>query len=507
MICIQRAPAQRLSRVFPAVVVLSLSPALFAQFRGGSDWSTSGNDAQRSSWVRTDPKISPATLAAPGFQLLWKVKLGNDPLSAPVLLDRYIGYRGFRTYAFVGGNAASAAGLDTDLGRIEWQKKFEAKVAAGSASCPGGSVALARPASSALPSTTAGRFGGMGGRGGPAKSGVGDPLEGAVTLAQVAANRPPSPPPTAPAANQPAPPAPAPRGFGPRPTFLYALSSDGAFHTMYVSNGEESEPPIPFLPPNANVSDFSVVDGVAYAATTNKCGPASDGLWALDLATKTAVNWQGAMTGGEAAFGPSGAYLTAAGKLLALDQKTLAVAASYDAGQPFSTAPLLFDYKTKVLAAAAAKDGTLYLVDSASPTVAAAKSPAGDPDPYALASWQTTAETRWIIATSASSITAWKIADRNGNLALQQAWTSHDVQSPAAPLVINGVLFALQRGDRSHNSVLYALDATTGKKLWTSGDTVSSFVPKSGGLAAGGSSIYFGTHDGTLWAFGFPIEH
>ena len=95
----------RIPHVSKPLIFLSLSCALFAQFRGGSDWSTKGSDAHRSSWVRTDPKISPASFAAPGFQMIWKLKLGNEPLSAPVLLDRYIGYRGFRTYAFVGGNA------------------------------------------------------------------------------------------------------------------------------------------------------------------------------------------------------------------------------------------------------------------------------------------------------------------------------------------------------------------------------------------------------------------
>jgi outer membrane protein assembly factor BamB len=493
--------------ILRAVVFLTLSAALFAQFRGGSDWSTNGGDAQRSSWVRTDPKISPASVAAPGFQLEWKVKLGNEALAAPVLLDRYIGYRGFRTYAFVGGSGESAFALDSDLGRVEWQKRFTARAYGSGGSCPGGTMAqLTRPVGAAFPSANAGRFGG--GRGGPAKSGVGEPLEGAVTLAQIAANRPPNPPPppVPTAANRPAV-APAGGGFGPRPTFLYGLSSDGDFHIMYVSNGEEAEAPIKFLPPNASVSDLSVVDGVAYATTTNHCGGVPDGVWALDLTAKTVTNCQGSLAGGEAAFGPSGAYLTAGSKLVSLDQKTLAAGATYDAGQPFSTAPLAFEYKGKTLIAAATKDGAIHLVDTAAPSVAAAKSAAGDSDPYALASWQTVAETRWIIATGAKSITAWKIADANGALTLQPAWSAHNVSSSSAPLIINGVLFALQRGDPGHNAILFAFDAATGKELWNSGNTIGSFVAKSGGLAAGGSSIYLGTNDGTLWAFGFPIEH
>jgi len=504
MICVSRTGQRPFPGVLKAVIFLGLSSALFGQFRGGSDWSTNGGDAQRTSWVRTDPKITPTSVNANTFQLLWKVKLGNEPLTAPVLLDRYIGYRGFRTYAFVGGQAEDAFGLDSDLGRLEWQKRLSASKGASSGNCQGGMMAgLTRPVSASFPSNTAGRPG-FGGRGGPAKSGVGDPLEGAVTLAQVAANRPPAGPPVATPNARPTPPA---GGFGPRPTLMYALSGDGALHTMYVSNGEEAAPPIPFLPPNANVSDFTVVDGVAYATTTGHCGEAADGLWAADLTTKAVTKWAGSVTGGEAAFGPAAGYVVSDTKLLALDLKTLTAGASYDAGQTFTTAPVVFEYKTKTMIAAATKDGALHLIDGAAPGNAATKSTAGDADPYAVATWQTAAETRWIVVTGPKSITGWKIVEQNGSPTLQQGWVIRDVASPSAPLIINGVLFALERGDRSHHAVLSAFDASTGKQIWTSGNSVTSFVAKNGGLAAGGSTLYFGTHDGTLWAYGFPIEH
>ena len=180
---------------------------------------------------------------------------------------------------------------------------------------------------------------------------------------------------------------------------------------MYVSNGEEPAPPVKFLPPNANVSDLSVVDGIAYATTVNHCNGAADGVWALDLTSKAVTSWQGFPIGGETSFG-RGNYLTTDNKLVALDLKTLAPVTTYEADQPFTTAPIVIDYKTKVLLAAAAKDGTLHILDSAAPTTAMAKSAAGDADPYALATWQTIAETRWIIATSAKSIIAWKLIDQ-----------------------------------------------------------------------------------------------
>ena len=71
-------------------------------------------------------------------------------------------------------------------------------------------------------------------------------------------------------------------------------------------------------------SDLSVVDGIAYATTVNHCNGAADGVWALDLTSKTVTSWQGSPIGGETSFGPAGNYLTTDNKLVALDPKTLA---------------------------------------------------------------------------------------------------------------------------------------------------------------------------------------
>lgn len=96
-----------------------------AQGRGGTDWMTSNGDAQRSAWVRTDAKISPATMQQPGFKFLWKLKLNNQPrqlnsLAPPSTLERLIGYRGFRMLGFVGGSSDNILTIDTDLGRMEY---------------------------------------------------------------------------------------------------------------------------------------------------------------------------------------------------------------------------------------------------------------------------------------------------------------------------------------------------------------------------------------------------
>src|SRR5260370_2023872 len=95
-----------------------------AQFgRGDADWVTNGGDAQRSFWIRTDAKISKDSLEKPGFQFLWKVKFAGA-LAAPVMLDRYIGYRGFRSLGFMGSGSNGVSAVDIDLGRIEGQKQL-----------------------------------------------------------------------------------------------------------------------------------------------------------------------------------------------------------------------------------------------------------------------------------------------------------------------------------------------------------------------------------------------
>jgi len=54
-------------------------------------------------------------------------------------------------------------------------------------------------------------------------------------------------------------------------------------------------------------------------------------------------------------------------------------------------------------------------------------------------------------------------------------------------------------------TLVYALDGATGQELWSSGATIPTSVRA--GLSAGGSQVYVATADGTLYSFGFPMEH
>jgi outer membrane protein assembly factor BamB len=122
----------------------------------------------------------------------------------------------------------------------------------------------------------------------------------------------------------------------------------------------------------------------------------------------------------------------------------------------------------------------------------------------ALASWQDAQGTRWIAAPSSRGIATFKLAEQDGTLALQPAWTSRDIPSPLPPLAVNGLLFAASSGTRTMPSALYAIDAATGKDLWNSGKAIAAVAR--GGLSAGQGNVYVPGADGTLYAFGFAIE-
>jgi outer membrane protein assembly factor BamB len=480
-------------------------------------------------------------------------------LTPPVTLERLIGYRGFRMLGFVAGSSDNLFTIDTDLGRMEWEKRLNADESAppGTLKCPGGmTTGMARPTLTTIPALT--RGGGRG-RSGPAKSAVGEPGQGAVTLANV---RPSPPGGSGEGANSmlvqrtrtnPANP---PGGqFGAGPFLVFALASDGMLHSLHLSNGADFEPPMKFLPPNANANGLIVTDQFAYVVTEGGCANSPNGVWAIDLISKEVKTFKANVAGsaGVAFDGDGVIYaVTGAGggspdplanSLVALDQKTLAVKASFAGAQEFSSSPVIFDYKGKTLIAAATKDGSLHLFDGANLSAPLSSSPASskalDFSPGALASWQDASGARWILAPTVGeqaaalgfnadngairrgAVVAWKIVEQNGAPALQPGWASRDLISPITPTIINGVVFATssgafrssdsritaaQRAARSSRAVIYALDGSTGKELWNSGATITSFA-RGGALSGGVGQIYLTTYDGTIYAFGFPMEH
>ena len=564
---------QRLQRLIRSGVLVSACVAfLHAQGRGGGEWTTSGFDAQRSSWLRGDARLTKDAVQKGEFAYLWSMKIENasrqlNALTPPVLLDRLIGYRGFKSLAFFGGSDDRVFAVDTDLARPTWTTILNYSAPTGgrpssSMECPGGLIAM--PSRRTALATAAPVVGG-GGRGGVRNgSAVGEPGRGAAVLSQPPPQRGAAPPGGREGRGAPAAPGrgrgPAPIGFG-RVDPLFVVGSDGFIHSLYVSNGAEIEPPVPFLPPDSKPSALIWVDGIVYATTSGECGAAPNALWAIDLNVpiheRKTVSWKtgSANVAGSSgvAFGTDGTIYLALGtsttaapssdSVVALNRETLTPTDWFTAsGADFNATPTVIRHNNRDLIAATANDGRLYLLDAASLGGSDHKTPLAVTARFtdggagtALATFED-GSGRWIVATASGTtgdlkftqngsapngrIVAFKLRDEGEKPSLEPVWQSQDLTAPLAPIVVDGLLFAVssgeyrggpaslsaaQRAQRSVPAVLYVLDAATGRTMWSSGTKITSFARE--GLAAGGGQVYLVTYDNQLYAFGIPLEH
>ncbi len=562
--------------------------------RGGSQWPTALADAQRTSWVRADDKISVAALSKPGFEQQWKVKLDNQPRGVHGLAQGVTasGVTLFVPMSVVAGSSNNVYGIDNDIGYVVWRRHFDAALPAATAACAGGITSAAtRIVRLDSPTTAAAAgFGGGRARGAGYRSLLGEPGEGVPAEGRAAgpgragdpsgaaapggrgappgveqgAARGAAPPPPAVTANQaveriPGAPRPeesgSPFGFLFRPSGVsYVVSSDGMLHVIGLSSGKDIQRPAPFLPANSKWSAPVGVGTTLYAATSGKCGGAPDGVWAIDLDSdaKPVVSWKtnGGGVVGAVAFTSDGTLIAAIGPgqttgegkanaIVALDPKTLQLKGWFS--QPtaeFVTGPTILQHNNRNIVAAATKDGRVLLLDAASlggsdhaTPLAASKALFGagaSVSGEALAAWQQSgAGTSWILVpargrlsagssdangpVSAGAVVALKVVDAGGALSLETGWVSHDLASPATPMIVNGVVFTLATGlpstatGRGTAAVLHAYEGATGKRLWESGKAMTTSASP-GSMWSGLGQIYVGMSDGTLHAFGFNDE-
>jgi hypothetical protein len=409
------------SIVFAGIASLLAGSLTIAQVgRGGSQWLTALGDAQRTSWVRTDDKISVAAFSKPGFELQWKAKLDNPP-RGPHGLTQGVTAAGvtlFVPMSIVTGSSNKVYAIDNDLGYLVWDRAFDMTLPAPSAEC-GGGITAGPTRIVRVDGTVAATPGFGGGRGAAGyrsllgEPGQGVPVEGRVGGAG-AGGRGAAPPPAAPAAGAPAgrgaagaaPPAPpqggranqpaeripgAPRepaggggfGFLSRPSGVtYVITSDGMLHVLGLQSGKDLQRPAPFLPANARWSSPIAVDTTLYAATSGGCGGAPHAIWAIDLDSdaKPVVSWKtnGGPVVGAVAFTFDGTLIAAIGSgqasgdgkvnaIVALDAKTLQLKDWFtEPTAEFVTGPTILRHNEKEIVAAATKDGRVLLLDAKS---------------------------------------------------------------------------------------------------------------------------------------------
>ena len=151
-----------------------------------------------------------------------------------------------------------------------------------------------------------------------------------------------------------------------------------------------------------------------------------------------------------------------------------------------------------------------------------------------LATWEDSNGTRWVLTpfwgpkhsefkapiehgeVKKGAIAAFKMEDEGRQGArLTPAWISRDMNQAEPPLIANGMVFAYGSGENtaqaypdvgldfrmerriplSTHAVLYALDAQTGKELWSSGNQIATWNHWSG-LALANGQVYINTYDG-----------
>jgi outer membrane protein assembly factor BamB len=506
-----------------------------------SDWPTQGGNPQRNGWAKFEKGFTKENIH--GLELLYTYKADNQArglaaLTPPMVNGMLITYLGFKEMLVFGGSSDTVFSVDADLNRIIWKTQFHGKTEAPDTGkhanvCSGGlTAALAMPGSSE-----------SAGRGGFHRVPV--PVPGAKPTPPPAPVAPPPAPPTPPV---PPPPPPKPgllaTGFG-RPGAFLAVGSDGGLHVLNTSTGADRVPPIPFLPAGANVSSLNVSDDTVYAATSGDCGGNPNGIYAADLSSET-PKLSSFLTNGSGASGTLG---TAIGKngtvyaqiekghgdlageyndtVIALAAKTLAPKDYFtpaESGHPAKEAgafagatPMLFEWKDKDLVLSAGPDGSLYLLDAASLGGADHHQPLFKTEPLGpgvrggFAGWEDTATgTHWVYVSrwgkgTKGSVIAYSLQEKDGRPTLVQGWTSQNITAPAPVVVANGLVFALSGGDSNKKNapaVLYALDANSGKELYSSQSIAKSFA-HNGGLAVANRRVYFTTHDNTVYCFGF----
>jgi outer membrane protein assembly factor BamB len=570
--------AQQIASVVAASLIVS--GATFAQVgRGWSDWPTSYADAQRTSWLRTDPNISVKSLSNPGFELQWTVKLDNQS-RGPAALTQGITASGVTLFvptSLIAGSSNNLYMLDNDTGYVVWSRTFDGTLPAVSAACSGGiSAAPTRIVSAvAAPTIVPSVDAPPSGRGNQPgyRSLLGEPGEGIpVEPRGGGPGRGPGPPGQGPAGRGGPPGRPQGDGIPGAPNAIggglgramvgYAVAADGQLHVVGLQSGKDLQKPAPFLPANAQWSNPVAVGVMLYAGTAGNCANAPNGIYAIDLdaADKPVVSYRtnGGGVVGSVAFSSDGNTLLAAigpgkvsgeGKanaIVALDPKTLRLKDWFT--QPsaeFVTGPTVFRHGTKDVVAAATRDGRVILLDSASLGGADHATPllisqplfasGGSISAEALSTWARaeasatttrTSEARWIlipisgrpmgdVATNGAALNgaviALRVLEAAGKWSLERAWTSNDLTTPATPLIVNGVVFALSTGrpmeanKAGSPARLYAYDGVSGKAMWNSGTSMRTFAsPVSYWSAL--SQVYVGTHDGTVYAFGFADE-
>jgi outer membrane protein assembly factor BamB len=510
--------------LFSLVFVLCAAAAL-GQSTGAAEWPTGSFDAQRDGWQRNETKLSVETVK--NIRLLWKLKTDNKPMGMqsfrePVIVSGVTTSGGVKALAIFAGSSDTVYAIDADTGKPVWRKDL--KWSSDKPQEPGeGGGFICNNALTATPvvtpAGTAQRFVYVLANDGYLHTldlGTGDEKESPIQMLPGIYGK----------------------AYGLNlvnnvvytvsgqachgvPNELYAvdLASKKAFSSTPGQGGI-------FGTAGPAIGD----DGTIYFETGD--GPYDAATGKLSTTVQGYTSNNGALTLKDYYTPTNHAWLT---------KRDL----------DMNTTPVVFPYQGRDLLVGSGKEGRYFLMDSKSMGGADHRTPLyrsplvsnknvnfqTEGSWGSFASWEGKDGARWVLApiggpvavdfpisygpTPNGGIIALKVRETGGKTELTPAWLSRDMMTAEPPVVANGVVFVLAAGeftgqandddgglysaeDRIKHSIpakLYALDATTGKELYSSGEQIESFLHQAG-IAVAGGRIIFGTFDGAIYCFG-----
>lgn len=512
-----------LSAICSLGCALSLTNTAFSQ--ASSEWTTSSGSAARDGWQRSASSLNPESVK--NLQLLWKVKVDNKPMGMltfrePLIISGIKTDAGIKTLAILAGASNDVFAIDADSGKVIWQKKLKWESDKPQEEGEGRGF-ICTNAQSATPVVT------------PADAGTrrlyvlasdgymhtmdlatGDDSDPAIQVLPLPYGKP--------------------YGLNLVNNVIYTITGQGCGGV-----------------PNALYALDLTTKKVAVSS------PPQAGLWGV---AGPAAGSDGTIyfESGDGAYDAAAGKLSTSVEAFTYANNALTLKDYYTPTNhewltrrdlDMNSSPVVFPHEGRDFIAASGKEGRFFLLDSKSLGGGDHMTPLFRSELISnknvnfqtegtwgsLASWQSKDGTRWVLApiggevavkfpvsygaTPNGGIVALKLEDTGGKTELKPAWLSHDMMTAEPPVIVNGVVFTLAGGEftgqandaegglfsaeerikRSIPAKLYALDAVTGKELYSSGNQIASFLHQAG-LSVAADKVIFGTFDGTIYCYG-----
>ncbi len=505
---------------------------LFLSVAGwGADWPTFGHDPQRSGWAAQEDTLNVQNVA--GLKLLWKIAVKNEArslsaLTAPVVMDAVTTPTGIRSVVYVAGSSDNLNAFDAATGELVWSRTFDSHVLpkdAGMWLCPNNlnatpTIDKARGLIYVIAAD--GKFYGL-------DLGTGQTRFGPVQFVPAYAKD---------------------WSLNLSNDIVYTSTSQGcggARSGIYSIDVRHPTRPV--------IRDLLVAKGGAGIWGRGGVAIGADGRIYASTGDGRFDPAEGNYGSSLFAARPDDLEITDYYSPLNFQQIT-----KYDLDIAASSL-IWFPYRNNRLVAGGGKEGAIYVLDADSLGSEDHQTPlyrqklANDNLEFEamgiwgeLSTWRDLDGNTWLyvpilgpVSKEAphfpvshgpnphGSIMAFKLAisPTTHQPTLDPAWISSDLDVPEPVAIANGVIFALatgentqqasgppiifmkgrkiltdeQRGQNTHNAVLYALDAKTGHVLYQSGNAISSWVHFSG-LAVSDGRVYAVDHDSNLYCFG-----